>query len=298
MDLIPILLKPAIPIIVRKLLSIIMPSYNQGEYIAEALESVLMQKPKDVELLVIDGGSTDDSARKIESFAKHLDYWVSEPDRGQSHALNKGFGRASGQYLCWLNSDDLLIPGSVRAFREHVRNYPGKEWIAAGSIWIDADGRVLRCTRNPGWSSYAAKVGCMSVSAPSSFFSKRLLLGSGGVDEDYHYMMDTELWYRFASRGITYHLLDFYVWALRLHPAAKVSGGDFDPNAPSIARRTEERCRLCAQYQLPTQLTTAERGVVAATRLKRLAKLRSGISTWQWKGQALADVRERLNGLP
>lgn len=268
-----------------KLLSIVIPSYNQGQYIRETLESVLAQKSDDVEVLVIDGGSTDNSVEVIKEYEDHLDYWVSEPDRGQSHAFNKGFKRASGRYLTWVNSDDLFLAGTVAAFRRFVARKNMPDWVAANSIWVDVDGRILKCTVNAGWSDYARKSGALTVTGPSSFFSRELLERVGWLREDYHYSMDTELWYRFASEGVRYETMNHFVWALRLHPDAKVSGGDFDPDHPSIRKRREETSRTKECYYSGYTRTQFHPLWIAFARFKRLAKLRSIFLTLIWRGK-------------
>jgi glycosyltransferase involved in cell wall biosynthesis len=96
-------------------ISVISPSYNQGAYLEEAICSVASQNYPNVEHIVIDGGSTDDSVEILQRHSSHLAYWESEPDRGQSHAINKGMARATGDILTWLNSDDRLAPGSLAA---------------------------------------------------------------------------------------------------------------------------------------------------------------------------------------
>lgn len=269
-----------------KLLSIVIPSYNQGQYIRETLESVLAQKSDDIEVLVIDGGSTDNSVEVIKEYEDRLDYWVSEADRGQSHAFNKGFQRASGHYLTWVNSDDLFLAGTVNAFRKFVTKHKLPDWVAANSIWVDVEGRILKCTVNAGWSEYAKKSGALTVTGPSSFFSKSLLERVGWLKEDYHYSMDTELWYRFASEGVRYETMNHFVWALRLHPDAKVSGGSFDPNNPSIQKREKERLRTESLYYPDFSKGVLHPLRIAFARMKRLAKLRSLFVTAKRKGQA------------
>ena len=94
-------------------ISVVVPSYEQGEYLEQALRSLLLQGYPDLELLVVDGGSQDSSVDVLRNYESYLDFWVSEADRGQTHAINKGFERATGEVLGWLNSDDILLPGSL-----------------------------------------------------------------------------------------------------------------------------------------------------------------------------------------
>ena len=111
--------------------SIVTPSYNQGQYLEETIRSVLLQGYPDLEYIIIDGGSTDESVTIIEKYAPWLAYWVSEPDRGQSHAINKGFARATGEIYAWLNSDDYYWPGAIviaaRAVLQHLHSAYGRQ---------------------------------------------------------------------------------------------------------------------------------------------------------------------------
>jgi glycosyltransferase involved in cell wall biosynthesis len=113
-------------------ITVVTPSFNQGAYIEETLRSVLLQGYPNLEYIVIDGGSTDGSVETIRRYARWLDYWVSEPDRGQAHALNKGFARASGDVLGWLNSDDVYLPGALKQVGATGVAFPGT--ILAGDV--------------------------------------------------------------------------------------------------------------------------------------------------------------------
>ena len=99
------------------LISIVIPSFNQGEFLRETIESVISQQDPALELIIMDGGSTDNSVEIIKEYAAHLKYWQSQPDNGQSAAINAGFKIASGRFKAWLNSDDILLPGAIAAFR-------------------------------------------------------------------------------------------------------------------------------------------------------------------------------------
>lgn len=124
-------------------ISIVVPSYQQGRFLAATLDSLLAQKDPDLEILVVDGGSRDESVAVIERYAPHLAWWVSEKDRGQSDAINKGFARATGEWLGWLNSDDLLLPGALATVREHIRAQPEIDWWTGSGHFISAEGQWL-----------------------------------------------------------------------------------------------------------------------------------------------------------
>ena len=237
-------------------ISIVIPSYNQGKYIDEAIKSILEQDYENKEIIVIDGGSNDESLDIIKKHKNHISYWISKNDNGQSHAINKGFCQARGTMLTWLNSDDILLPGALGSVAESWRDSGQPDWIAGNCVWSDPKGKVLRCARGIKWSPFLAKFGLVNVAGPSSFFSRELLEAAGGLREDLHFMMDTDLWLNFARQGARYIRLDRYLWVLRLHSEAKMSGHNFT-NSPMSAKdhpvwvkRKEERVKIANRYNI------------------------------------------------
>jgi glycosyltransferase involved in cell wall biosynthesis len=207
-------------------LTVVVPSYNQARFIERTLKSLFNQNEVGVEIILVDGGSTDGCVDVIRRYADKLSYWVSEPDHGQGHALNKGFARASGQWLTWLNSDDLLLPGALSALRARMRREPEVAWWIGGGWFIDAAGRNLR--------PYDAPTGLKQPSdlsdwrrcwfaQPGTLFTRDLYERAGGqVDESLHYAMDLDLWLRLlqhTSPGVLSEKLSGY----RLHENAKTS---------------------------------------------------------------------------
>ncbi|GAI34604.1 unnamed protein product, partial [marine sediment metagenome] len=123
--------------------SIITPSYNQGQFIEETIRSVLLQGYANLEYIIMDGGSTDDSVEIIRKYEPWLTYWVSEPDRGQAHAIDKGFARSTGEILAWLNSDDTYLPGAIAKSVRLLNDDPNAEAICGGELQIDSQGIVI-----------------------------------------------------------------------------------------------------------------------------------------------------------
>ncbi len=213
-------------------ISVITPSFNQGKYIRETLDSVLHQQYPNVEHIVIDGGSNDETVSIIEEYAHFLAYHVSEPDGGQSAALNKGFERATGEILCWLNSDDQFAPGALfavaLAFDTHEVD------LVSGICEIFSDdvliGRhIAACPDgilpiedlldlDGGWNSGEF------FYQPEVFFSRSIWERSGGhVREDYYYSMDYELWCRFALSKARLHVIGIPLAKFRSHPEQKTA---------------------------------------------------------------------------
>lgn len=229
------------------LFSIVIASFNYGRFLETAIQSILSQSCKDFELIIVDGGSTDNSVEIIEKYQERLAWWCSEKDKGQSDAFNKGFSHATGRFFTWLNADDVLFPGALERVKRSIKSNPVSEWFAGGCFWLEPDLKVILCSRARPFSKIRAQCGLISVWGPSSFFSNSLFNRVGGVDTQFNYMMDTELWNRFyISGGARYIPVSGYCWGLRLHPDAKMSGHNFEsspmsnPNHPVWMKRKRE----------------------------------------------------------
>ena len=212
-------------------LSIVIANYNYGRFLAEAIESVLSQSCQNFELIVCDAASTDNSVEVIRKYSDRIAWWCSEPDGGQSAAFNKGFSHAKGRFLTWLNADDVMMPGTLKAFTDAIAKNPKQEWFVGGVMWLTKDMRVIRCGRGRHMSRVRAEHGQVNVCGPSSFFSRELYERVGKIDERHHYTMDTDLWLRFAlNEKQSFVPFVRYAWGLRLHEDAKMSGHNFNPD--------------------------------------------------------------------
>ena len=245
----------------QPLVSVVVANYNYGRFLETAVRSVLTQCDADmmlpsgdrVELIVVDGGSTDNSLEVIRKYERRLAWWCSERDGGQSHALNKGFTRAAGKYLTWLNADDVMLPQSLEAVARMIKGHPACRWFVGGSCWLDAELRLARYFRAHRFSGLRARHARLHVGGPSSFFAKALLEEAGGVDESFHFAMDLELWARFYFRcGQEYVRTKACVWGYRMHGDSKMSGLDVVPdsekNKENRRRSDEEIARVCRMY--------------------------------------------------
>jgi len=201
-------------------ISVIVPSYNQGRFLEATLRSVLDQAYPNLELIVIDGGSTDHSVSIIEAYAPHLAYWVSEPDGGQTNGLIKGFNQASGEIWCWLNSDDLHTPNTLREVADRFRIHPYVDAIFGDSIWIDEGGTPLRVQREIPFNRFIWMYTYNYIPGMSMFWRKQLYQKSGGLNPEYNLAMDADLWIRFADLGRIKHVRA--VWShMRFYPEQK-----------------------------------------------------------------------------
>lgn len=208
-------------------ISIITPSFNQGLFIERTIQSVINQNYPNIEYIIIDGGSSDDSVEIIKKYADSISYWISEPDTGQSNAINKGINRATGQFVTWLNSDDILLPNTLHSLAATHAKYPNCNWFAGNCVWIDKEDKILKIRKGESWNNFLIRSGILNIYGPTSFFKKDLWESYGEINEDFHYKMDTEFWWRLVTNGEKYIRLNFYCWGLRLHENAKMSGHNF-----------------------------------------------------------------------
>lgn len=211
-------------------ISIITPSFNQGRFLPETIRSVLMQGYPNIEYIVIDGGSTDDSVDVIKEYEPWLSYWISEPDSGQAEAINKGLARATGEWLCWLNSDDFFLPGALFRIARAIRENPGAQWIVGTTLVVDSAhlelGRLIPRSSGGPWYDYVCtRQSDTELPQPSSFWSRTAWLDAGPLDESFRYAMDHEYWGRLARSGFAPLCITDEIAAFRRHDAAKTSEG-------------------------------------------------------------------------
>ena len=200
-------------------ISIITPSYNQAAFLEQTMFSVTAQTYPNFEYLVVDGDSSDGSQAVIQRFADRLAWWVSEPDRGQADAINKGIRRASGEIVAWLNSDDLYLPGALEAAANAFRAHPDAGLVFGDVLSVDADGRVINIMRAGDWTLQDL-MKFQIISQPGVFMRRAVLEKAGWLDLDYQYLLDHHLWLRIAAIAPIRHVPQ--VWAAaRFHPAAK-----------------------------------------------------------------------------
>lgn len=274
----------------QPLLSIVVANYNYGRFLDDAIRSVINQDMGDrVELIICDAASVDNSVEIIQKYACGLpaktqrsestvrnansqsvdsliSWWCSEKDGGQSAAFNKGFSHANGKFLTWLNADDILLPGSLAKFQKAVEDNPECEWFVGGGMWLNSDMRILQMRRGCSFSVIRANRASLSAWGPSSFFTRRLFKSVGGVDERFHYMMDTDLWLRFYhNEHAKYKPFGDYAWGFRFHEDAKTSGHNFatsatnDEKHPMWEQVKQERKLLRENSRISGKLTILSR---------------------------------------
>lgn len=206
--------------------SVVTPSYNQGQFIEQTIRSVLLQGYPNLEYIIVDGGSTDESVEVIRKYEPFLAHWESERDRGQSHAINKGFARATGDVLCWLNSDDYYLPGTLRAVAEALFEGAGAAAVVGHCVQVYTDERRphrgVGRFENPGrllefWKGY-------QMHQPSIFWRREVFERVGYLDESLHLTMDFDYWVRMA-RHFDFRNLDRDLACATYHGEAKTGDG-------------------------------------------------------------------------
>jgi len=203
--------------------SIVTPSYNQGKFIEETIRSVLLQGYPDLEYIIMDGGSTDNSVKVIRKYEAWISYWLSEPDRGQSHAINKGFKLASGSIIAWLNSDDVY---KLDIFSKLIPHMKGSDWIIGELEASDENGNFYnykiphfytdkksRCLKN--------KLQRSSVNQPANFWSNHFIEKVGLLNENLHYNFDAEWFLRAHALGIQPKIVSICIVRYRYHTDSK-----------------------------------------------------------------------------
>lgn len=182
-------------------ITIITPSYNQGEFLEDTLRSVFDQQYPNLEYFVVDGGSTDQSVEIIQRYAPRLDWWVSEKDRGQSHAINKGLERATGDIITWLNSDDFFYPGALDMVAQAYQAHPQAGLFVGNGTLANRQGeRIRRYSQTVAWDYDILLRGANFVLQPATFLHRRVFDECGPIDEKITYGMDLELWLRVGNK--------------------------------------------------------------------------------------------------
>jgi glycosyltransferase involved in cell wall biosynthesis len=264
------------------LVSIVTPGRNQGPFLEATLRSVLDQDYPAIEYVAIDGASTDDSPAVIERYAERLAYHVSEPDAGQSDAINKGWRRCTGDIFAWLNSDDLLLPGAVASAVRALEEHPDVAVVYGDTQFIDAAGGALGSPpRRSDFEFERVLIGAENpIAQPSAFIRRSALEDAGMLDATLHYFMDWDLWLRIGARHRILHVPALWS-SYRLHPESKtVSREHLSLMAAELERMYET---FFASERVPAKLL--ER------RAEALANVRFTAANYALEGGSPPDAR-------
>lgn len=209
----------------RPIVSIITPSFNQGQFLEQTICSVLEQDYPAIEYFIVDGGSTDGSLEIIRSYAQRLAWWVSEKDGGQTDAINKGFARATGEILAWLNSDDTYLPGAVSEAVAFLQTHPDVGMVYGDANLTDKGGDMIGRFPARQMDYRRLRRGSVHIPQQAAFFRAELWRRVGPLDPSFYFAMDYDLWVRLAKISrLQYHPR---LWAnFRLHGQGKTVASD------------------------------------------------------------------------
>jgi glycosyltransferase involved in cell wall biosynthesis len=205
----------------QPLVTIITPSFNQGQFIKRTIESVLLQDIHDIEYLIFDGGSTDQTISILKSFGDSIQ-WASEPDRGQAHAVNKGFKMARGEIIGWLNSDDIYFPGILQKVINIVNTHKEIDILYGMADHIDENDQTIEEYYTEEWNYERLKEVCY-ICQPAVFFRRSIIERFGLLNEKLQYCMDYEYWLR-IGRSVPFYYLKEKLAGSRLYTETKTLG--------------------------------------------------------------------------
>ena len=261
-------------------ISVVVPSYNQGQFIERTILSIINQHYPNTEIIVIDGGSTDDTLSVLQKYEKYITYWHSEPDEGQSDALNKGFVKASGEIFAWQNSDDIYMPGAFHLAAAIFERNPGVAVCYGNWYSIDSEDCIFDTHYSLKPRIPHAPFENMDVYNQAIFWRRSALKGINTFDENLHQLMDTDLVFRLILRNgkSSFYRTTQFIGAFRWHTEQKTS----------IDTRTErgisEERYLERKYGFPASSTIEGVYYRIAYRLSQLFEsLLSGGIKYTWR---------------
>ena len=257
-------------------ITVITPSFNQGHFIKDTIESVLGQKYPDLEYLVMDGGSTDDTVEILKSYGGRLS-WGSKKDRGQSDAINKGIRRATGEIIAYLNSDDLYEKGALEKAARYFMDRPESLWLTGRCRIIDTHGaetrQAITAYKNFLLSRYSYNILLVTnfVSQPATFIRRQAFDKYGLFDEAQHRVMDYDLWLRLGEEHDP-GVINDYLASFRVHPGSKTSSSfklTFKEELEVARKHTDSKVLNGLHYMSYLGICAAYTALDAAARIKR-----------------------------
>jgi len=257
-----------------KLVSIITPSYNQARYLEITIQSVLAQDYPRIEYIVIDGASTDGSIEIIQKYETRLAYWISEKDKGQADAINKGIARAKGDIIAWLNSDDYYLPNTISSAVKVFDENPDVAMTYGDMLAVDEHGKTINILKYKQLS--LEDLLCFQIiGQPAVFFRREAYEKTGGLDTTFHFLLDHHLWIRIAEQGKILHIPQTWATA-RYHAEAKnrAKAAEFGREAFDILAWAK------SQPELADEISRAERRAHASAHRVDARYLLDGGQSW------------------
>jgi len=261
-------------------ISVITPSLNQGKFIERTLQSVVDQAYPAIEHIAIDGGSTDNTIEILKKFDPHFSYWVTEPDQGQTHAVNKGLKRASGDIIGWLNSDDVYYPGALHHVAEIFDSHPEINFIYGMADHIDADDQVMEPYYTEEWDYERLKTLCF-ICQPAVFFRQSVLSQHGLLDEHLNYCMDYEFWLRCGAKE-EFLYIKRPLAGSRLYPENKTLGSKLPVNEEITRMLKGKFGRVDQQWLVSLSLAQARQRINPGnSKVQKLLAVVYAVFLWQ-----------------
>lgn len=207
-------------------LTIVIANYNYGDMIGASIESIIHQDCDDYEIIVVDGNSSDNSVDVIKKYEDYIEWWVSEPDNGQSNAFNKGFAHANGKFITWLNADDILLPGTISAVKKALESHPKADYATGNFVRFLSDTKqIIEAPWGPSylpkWLQGRGRVN--PIYGPTTFWRRSVYHKVGPIDESLHYTMDVDYWARLTMSGYLQVRVNHYCWGFRMHNNSKTA---------------------------------------------------------------------------
>jgi glycosyltransferase involved in cell wall biosynthesis len=241
---------PSLPLV-----SIVTPSYNQGQFIRETIESVLAQDYPNIEYLIVDGGSQDSTLDVLRQYHQRI-HWISEPDSGQADAVNKGIAMTHGAIVAWLNSDDVYVPGAVSCAVGHLLAQPEAALLYGQAEEIDHTSAITRRYTHIDPFDLQRLIHSLDfIVQPATFFRRTSFLAVGGLDTSLHYCLDYDLWIKLALRFPILHTWDVLARS-RVYPETKTASGGLE--------RLKEMERMIRRYGRPLLPSIYYREMISA----------------------------------
>lgn len=244
--------------------SIVIANYNSGAFLEDALLSLIKQNYPKLQIIVMDGGSSDNSVEIIKKYDSSIDFWISEKDRGQSDAFNKGFTHAKYDWLMWLNADDFMTENSLyelsRKMISEIRKDSNIKWFCFDNLLLDCEGNCVQALYGPQYNAFFMNKLGPQVHSATTIFHKDLFNMSGKFDLELYWSMDLDLWVQFHQLGHAYRNLRCFAYAIRINDQSKTfSNGLKVERSPERWRQTaymweKNRFSVDTRYILPWRI--------------------------------------------
>jgi glycosyltransferase involved in cell wall biosynthesis len=278
--------------------SIVTPSYNQGQFIQRTLESVATQTGTDIEHVVFDGGSTDDTVDVLRRFG-HGVKWVSEKDKGQTDAVNKGIRATDGEIIGWLNSDDVYYPGAIAHAIAFFETHPGVDVVYGMADHIDLSDYAFEAYPTEPWNFPRLMDTCF-ICQPATFFRRRVVDQHGLLDEKLRFCMDYEYWLRLAKAGVHFAYIEERLAGSRLYAENKTLGSRVKVHAEINDMQKALFGEVPDRWLWNYARALVEESVDRSTSPRWFA-LRLLIAVtqaaWHWNGRLSPEMKTGLSGL-